>query len=204
MEIEAKYVLSKPVTPTQIEALPWAPYELLQPVTLHQHNTYFDTVDRALSRAKHSVRVRQENDILLVTLKGPGTVVAGVHSRPEWEVPTVSTEPDQWPEEIRAMLHELIGAQPLQPLFTIHNLRRAWVLRRGDLPLGEVALDEGTIEVADQKVPLHELEIELKGGTPGDLDALATMIVQHLPATPEDRSKFTRGFALLSNATGSS
>lgn len=204
MEIEAKYALREPMTPAQIEALPWAPYDLVQPAILHQHNTYFDTTDRALSKTKHSVRLRRENDILLVTLKGPGTVATGVHSRPEWEVPTASAEPDQWPEEIRTKLHELIGAEPLQPLFTIHNLRRAWVLLRDGLPLGEVALDEGTIEVADQQLPLYELEIELKGGAPGDLDALATMIVQHLPATPEDRSKFTRGFALLSNATNAS
>ncbi len=198
MEIEAKYTLSAPTTPAQIEALPWAPYQLAQPETLDQHDTFFDTVDRALSRTKHAVRVRRANERLLVTLKGPGTVENGVHSRPEWELPTTSDQPAQWPELIRSKLHDLIGEQQLAPLFTIRNGRRTWVLMRDDQVLGEVALDEGVIESGGQQLPLHELEIELKGGDENDLHALAAIIGQHLPAQPEDRSKFARGLALLS------
>ena len=198
MEIELKFALSAPVTPAQIEALPWSPYRLAQPHTLDQLDTFFDTADRALSETKHAVRVRRANEQLLVTLKGPGTVVAGVHSRPEWEVPATSEQPEQWPDAIRDQLRALIGEQPLEPLFTVQNLRRAWVLLRDDQPLGEVALDEGAIIVGERRLPMHELEIELKGGAASDLDALATMIVQQLPAQPEDRSKFARGFALLS------
>jgi len=198
MEIEAKYTLTIPVTPAQIEALPWAPYHIAQPETLDQHDTFFDTADRVLSRTKHAVRVRHANERLLVTLKGPGTVENGVHSRPEWEVPTIGEQPDQWPELIRTKLHDLIGDQHLAPLFTIHNGRRTWVLLRDEQVLGEVALDKGTIDSGGQQMPLHELEIELKGGDEGDLHALAAIIRQHLPAQPEDRSKFARGFALLS------
>lgn len=201
MEVEAKFALSAPVTPARIEALPWSPYQLAQPETLDQHATFFDTVDRALSQTRHAVRVRRANDTLVVTLKGPGTVEAGVHSRPEWEMPAASEQFKDWPSEIRAKLHELIGEQPLQPLFTIHNLRRAWMLMRDGEPLGEVALDTGTIDAGGQQLPLHELEIELKGGERRDLDVIATMIVQQLPAQPEDRSKFARGFALLNQAT---
>lgn len=198
MEIEAKWALTAPVTPDQIEALPWTPYRIAQPRTLDQHDTFFDTADHALSRTKHAVRVRQANADLLVTLKGPGTVAAGVHSRPEWERPTASEQPEQWPDLIRGKLHDLIGTQALAPLFTVHNLRRTWVLQRDDVVLGEVALDTGMIDAGGHQLPLHELEIELKGGERSDLDAVAGVITQHLPAQPEDRSKFARGFALLS------
>jgi inorganic triphosphatase YgiF len=198
MEIEAKWTLTAPVTPEQIEALRWTPYRIAQPQTLAQHDTFFDTHDRALSRTKHAVRVRHANADLLVTLKGPGTVEAGVHSRPEWELPTASERPEQWPELIRTKLHDLIGEQAVAPLFTVHNDRRTWVLLRDDAVLGEVALDTGMIESGGQQLPLHELEIELKGGERSDLQALAGLIQQQLPAQPEDRSKFARGFALLS------
>jgi inorganic triphosphatase YgiF len=201
MEVEAKYTLSALVTPAQIEALSWTPYHIAQPEIIDQHDTFFDTAERSLSQTRHAVRVRRANDRLLVTLKGPGTVAAGVHSRPELEVPTVDAAPEHWPAEIRSKLRELIGEQPLQPLFTVHNLRRTWVLMREDQRLGEVALDEGTIEAGEQHLPMHELEIELKGGTAGDLDALARMVAQYLPAQPEDRSKFARGLALLSDVT---
>lgn len=197
MEIEAKYALSAPVTPEKIATLPWAPYHVAQPETLDQHDTFFDTPDRALSRTKHAVRVRQANERLLVTLKGPDSVQDGVHSRPEWELPTISAQPDQWPELIRSKLHDLIGEQQVAPLFTVHNLRHTWVLLHENAVVGEVALDKGMIEAGGQQQQLHELEIELKGGDQKDLRALAAMIQQQLPAQPEDRSKFARGLAML-------
>lgn len=200
MEVEAKWTLATSVTPNEIETLPWSPYTLAQPKTIDQHDTFFDTADQALYQSKHVVRVRRANDDLFVTLKGPGTIARGVHSRPEWEVPTSSEDPQHWPNEIRAMLQELVGDQPLMPLFAVHNFRRTWILLRDGLPVGEVALDQGTIEAGDRQLPMHELEIELKGGAIDDLDALATMITQHLPAHPEDQSKSARGFALLTRS----
>lgn len=197
MEIEAKLTLSAPTNSEQIEALDWTPYQLGPGHQVQQHDTFFDTPDLALSQTRHAVRLRQGGTTPVVTLKGPGKVEGGVHEREELELPTTGNATDQWPQEIQARLQQLIGAQPIQPLLEVHNYRRTWVLLRDNQPIGEVALDEGSIIAGGQQEPMHELEIELKGGHRDDLTTLIHVIQQHLPAQPEDRSKFARGLTLL-------
>lgn len=197
MEVEAKFALTTRVEPEQIEALDWTPYALGQREDIDQHDTFFDTPDLALSRTRHAVRLREGGRRTVVTLKGPGKVAQGIHEREEIEEPTPGPEPNAWPEVVRDRLHTLIGNQPIQPLLQVHNNRRAWDLLHDDEVIGEVALDEGNIAAGDRSEPMHELEIELKGGSRDVLESLSAMIRQHLPAQPEDRSKFARGLALL-------
>lgn len=197
MEIEAKYRLTEPVTPSQIEALDWTPYQLGQRETVDQHDTFFDTPQRAVSQTRHAVRLREGGSRSVVTFKGPGTVEAGIHSREEIEEPTSDRAPEGWPALIRQRLHELIGEQTLEPLLEVQNLRRTWALLRDGVVVGEVALDEGTIRAGEWHEPMHELEIELKGGVRDDLAVVGALVQRQLPAQPEDRSKFHRGFALL-------
>lgn len=200
MEIEAKYTLTEPVSPEQIEALDWGAYQLGARHTIDQHDTFFDTPELALSRTRHAVRLRLGGKQLVVTLKGPGSAVQGVHSREEWEEPTGDHDPGGWPATIRQQLHELIGAQTLQPLLAVHNQRRTWELLRDGQTVGEVALDRGEITAGDEHEPMHELEIELKGGTREDLEQIGVLVRRQLPAQPEDRSKFARGLALVRHA----
>ena len=63
--------------------------------------------------------------------------------------------------------------------------------------VGEVALDRGEIIAGGRSQPMHELEIELKGGAASDLHAVQKSMMRQLPAVPENRSKFARGIALL-------
>lgn len=200
MEIEAKYTLTEPISAEQVEALDWGAYQLGKRHTIDQHDTFFDTPDLALSRTRHAVRLRTGGKQPVVTLKGPGSVVQGVHSREEWEEPTADHAPDGWPQTIRQKLQELIAEQPMQPLLAVHNQRRTWALLHNGQVVGEVALDLGEIVAGDQREPMHELEIELKGGTHDDLAAIGELVRQKLPAQPEDRSKFARGLALVRHA----
>jgi inorganic triphosphatase YgiF len=197
MEVEAKLTLSAPTEAAQIEALDWTPYQLGTGHAVQQHDTFFDTPDLALSKTRHAVRLRQGGTTSVVTLKGPGKVEGGVHEREELELPTTGNALEEWPSAIHARLQQLIGVQPMQPLLEVRNHRRIWPLLRDAQTIGEVALDEGSIVAREQQEPMHELEIELKGGSRDDLTALIAMIRQHLPAQPEDRSKFARGLALL-------
>lgn len=198
MEVEGKYRLLSPTGAEQIEALDWSPYELGSRHAIDQHDTFFDTPDLDLSRTRHAVRLR-DGDRTVVTLKGPGTVQDGVHSRPEIELPTEDRDPAGWPPDIREQLDTLIGKRDLQPILAVHNQRRVWPLLLNGQPIGEVALDDGTIEARGRVEPMHELEIELKGGTPDDLVALIRSITHGLAVAPEDRTKFERGLALLLN-----
>lgn len=200
MEIEAKFALTRPVDAEQIEAMDWTPFRLGARHTVDQHDTFFDTPDRSLSRAYHAVRVRRGGQRTVVTLKGPNTVQQGVHSREEIEEPTTGTTPDQWPSAIRARLHALIGpmfAQTIAPLLHVHNQRRTWPLLHENQVVGEVALDFGIINTGERSIPMHELEVELKGGARALLETVRDLVQRQLPAQPEDRSKFERGYALL-------
>ncbi|HEX6287980.1 MAG TPA: CYTH domain-containing protein [Herpetosiphonaceae bacterium] len=197
MEIEAKFTLTEPVSAERVEALDWGQYHLGERHTVDQHDTFFDTADRALIQTRHAVRLRAGGASAVVTLKGPATIEQGVHAREEWEEPTTGHDPAAWPDAIRQRLSDLIGAQPIAPLLAVQNRRRTWALLRGDQPIGEVALDEGAIIAGSEQEPMHELEVELKGGTRDDLEAVGRLIQAQLPAQPEDRSKFARGVALL-------
>lgn len=200
MEIEAKYTLTEPVSAEQIEALDWGAYQLGDRHTIDQHDTFFDTPELALSRTRHAVRLRTGGQHPVVTLKGPGSAVQGVHSREEWEEPTADPDPGGWPQLIRQKLQDLIAEQPIEPLLAVHNQRRTWELLRDGQIVGEVALDLGEIVAGDEREPMHELEIELKGGTRDDLATIGELVQRQLPAQPEDRSKFARGLALVRHA----
>lgn len=197
MEIEAKYLLPTPADAARIEALDWTPFTLGARHTADLHDTLWDTPDLQLSATRHAVRLRRSQDATLVTLKGPGTIEQGVHSREEIEEPAVGLDPSEWPAAIRKRLHALIDRQPIAPLVTIRNHRRTWPLLHGDRTIGEVALDEGTISAGDAREPLHELEVELKGGTRDDLEVVDQIVRRQLGAQPNDRSKAARGLALL-------
>ena len=197
MEVEAKLALTAPTAPQEVEALDWTPYQLGPRHDVQQHDTFFDTADLALSKTRHAVRLREGDATMVVTLKGPGKVAAGVHEREELELPTAAREPDGWPEAVRAQLRSLIGDQAIQPLLAVRNHRYTWALLRSGQIIGEVALDRGHIVANDHSEPMHELEIELKGGNPDDLMLLSQLAQLQLPAQPEDRSKFARGLALL-------
>lgn len=199
MEIEAKFALTQPVEANTIEAMAWEPFTLGQRAVIDQHDTFFDTHDRALSRSRHAVRVRLGGSQPLVTFKGPNSVIGGVHTREELEAPTQDEAPRGWPADIRARVEALLGDRmaELAPLLHVHNLRHAWPLLHENRVVGEVVLDRGTIMAGDRSVPMHELEIELKGGAISDLEIVQTLVQRQLPAQPEDRSKFERGFALV-------
>ena len=200
MEIEAKFTLTEAVSAEQVEALDWDAYRLGERHTVDQRDTFFDTPDLALSGTRHAVRLRTGGATPVVTLKGPGQAEQGIHSREEWEEPTDDPQPGGWPTAIRERLDTLIGAQAIEPLLTVHNQRRAWPLLREDQVICEVALDAGTIAAGTAHEPMHELEIELKGGSRDDLAAVAALVQRQLPAQPEDRSKFARGLALVQQA----
>jgi triphosphatase len=199
MEVEAKFALRQPVTPEQVETLPWAPYQVGERHVIDQHDVFLDTSDRKLGRAHYALRLRHANGRLIATLKGLGMVESGVHTREEWEGPAADHTPAGWPEEIRARLQPLVGTESLEPLLEVHNRRYMWALLRDSVQIGELALDKGTIVAAERQLSMHELEIELKGGKRSDLTALCAVVQYDLPAQPEDRSKLARGLALLEN-----
>src|SRR5262249_47417964 len=152
-----------------------------------------DTAERAITGSRHALRLRDENGKKILTLKGPGTVNAGVHERQEIEAPLPEGLADgemldytMWPHPLAAPVAQMAGLHPLAPLVEMQMHRRTWIVERNGRQVGELALDEGTIQAHGKSEPVHELELELKGaGKKNDLHSLDTRLRRMLPLAPE-------------------
>jgi inorganic triphosphatase YgiF len=162
---------------------------------------YYDTPSLSLAKRGVSLRVRHMGDrnvqaVKLADGEGGGALVR----RPEIETeiesdrPEIARIPD---EEVRRLVSEAAGTEPLAPAFVSEFGRTVWPVRFGDTEI-EVALDQGEIRAGnDRAVRVSEVELELKSGRPDRLLELALELGRSLPLSVERHSKAERGFALL-------
>ncbi|GGI67430.1 adenylate cyclase [Shewanella hanedai] len=170
-------------------------------------NAYFDTADLQLRRWDMGLRVRGCDGALEQTIKTAGSVVGGIHSRPEFNVdidktfPILSLFPEKiWPEQ--AIISSV--QSELTCLFNTDFSRRTWHIYV-DKSLIEVALDIGKIEVeiaGERRVePICELEFELMAGEASSLIKLGLQVAESLPVRLGKASKAQRGYRLASQAS---
>ena len=186
------------------------------PEERHEVTTYFDTPDLALAREGVSLRVRRGGGRRVQTVKAGGAedgVTDGLalrrstqgvdppEGRPaklaygEWEWPIERDEPDlgllaQTPID-GAATARVEGR--LEPVFVTDIRRTACVLRLDGGTRAEVALDVGSIAAGEARLPVSELELELKAGTPGPLYRLALQLHAAVPLAVLTESKAERG-----------
>jgi len=140
---------------------------------------YFDTAEHALAGRLVALRLRRENGRWVQTLKA-----AKPHSpeRLEHEVELPEGADPRAPDlalhagtEAGELLAGVLAAQGEPPL--VETYRAEVVRLRRVLPYGEAlvewSLDEGRIVAGDRIHPVAELELELKGGEPQALYAMA-------------------------------
>lgn len=161
---------------------------------------YLDTPDGRLSAARAALRLRHEGDAGWVqTAKALG---AGVLTRLEHEAPAGVGEalPDidlsrHADTPVLAAVQAALGeaGATLAPVFEteVQRLRLdqptstgAWI---------EWALDEGEVRAGGRRLPLSELEFELRSGEPAALLALAAEQVARHGLWLDTRSKAERG-----------
>lgn len=125
------------------------------PVTQKLHSVYYDTPNLDLQRLGVALRLRRVDKRWVQTIKGGGSVAAGLHQRGEWEAPVLKQQPDFTkitdPGLITLFSSANLRAQ-LRPLFTTEFTRNTRLLRLADGSEAEFCLDRGKI-VAD---PLME------------------------------------------------
>ena len=164
-------------------------------------STYYDTPDQRLSQARVALRMRRDGERHIQTLKTAGSGQAGLSVRREWEweceddALDLALLRDHLPVEL---LDDGVLEQ-LEPLFVTRFERRLWWLGgevEGEPWQVEVALDQGTIEGRGQRMPLSELELELKQGSPEILFQLAAEMARQVPMLVRDISKAQRGYQL--------
>ena len=173
--------------------------------TITLENSYYDTPTLTLARAKSAVRVRRTPDGWLQTYKTVGTSSGGLHSRHEWEMPikgnalevdallaACDDEPSK--EALRSARDDLI------PLFSTNFSRTIWHVRIEGADV-EAAIDQGEVVAVvngeTRRAPICEIELELKHGNAGALNALSAEIAQAVHGLrTDDVSKAQRGYRL--------
>jgi inorganic triphosphatase YgiF len=174
-----------------------------QPTRIHLRARYFDRADGTLARSGISLRLRLEDGVWVQTLKAPAR---GAADRQEHEVQldtAASAEPDldiarHAGTEAGARLLSALGSEKATGLQESHRtdvVRHALLLRTRH-GIVELALDTGHIEAAGRSRPVHEIEFELKRGSPADVVTAALPWVRRHGLWLDAVSKGERGHLL--------
>lgn len=161
---------------------------------------YFDTADRRLAAAGMALRLRQEGDDWVQTLKGRGD---GVMQRLEHEVALAAADEMPALDPARhagtpagdALARLLADGAPLLPMFRTDIQRLQRRVRSGGATI-ELAFDEGRILAGERELAVCEIEFELISGPPAALLALAARWVLRHRLWLDVRSKAERGWRL--------
>ena len=202
MEIEAKFAVPDEATWLRLQTIDrLAGYAVSPGETKQVHDTFMDTLDRAILASRHVCRKREVGGQIVMTLKSGQTVEGAVHRREELEI-TLERELSigQWPRsEIRDRLLSLVGNVTLVPLFDQHQTRIVRWVTQGERTVAEMSVDKVELSLKGREQSYFEVELELKAaGTEEDLAPMAACLADEWHLQPEPRSKFSRALALAS------
>lgn len=133
-------------------------------------DTYFDTPDWRIHRARYTCRLRRKNGAAELTLKAMAEAEGGIRSRREITaaLPGAEADPLAAPGRAGEALRAVCGRQPLQPLFRLVTTRTTYHVADDQGRLAEVALDETAIPLeGEEPARLTRVEVEVP---PGALD----------------------------------
>jgi len=194
---------------------PWV-QRLIMPYSqriIEMKSQYYDTKNQDLSRRQMTLRMRQEGDLHVVTIKGSDKSNSALHQRQEWSVELEDWDGDlstgldtSWflrsavsdgdPDNMLREALRLVDKKPLIEICQADFVRTAFDVGYGDT-LMELALDYGTLTAGELSETVNELELELKEGDVRDLVELGQELQARLPLEPETKSKFARCVAML-------
>lgn len=172
-------------------------YSCDDPEHIQVLDRYYDTEDLSLLRDGYACRLRSEGDRTLVTIKGLGEVVDGVHRRQELEeVISGDVDPRTWPAgPARELVLRRIGERPLIPLVELHQARARRRIHRAGHAVGILSLDRTMARSAGHTLTWWELEIELhREDDLADLKRLSQILQSLFALRPEAESKFLRAW----------
>ncbi|QHJ12801.1 Inorganic triphosphatase [Paraglaciecola mesophila] len=167
-------------------------------------NDYFETPQRTLRKHDIGLRIRGHNGEFEQTVKTKGRVIAGMHQRPEYNVPLPTPdlkldlfEREIWPQSINVTELE----SQLYTMFSTDFLRHTYLITWDNTTQIELVFDIGKITANGRHVDICEIELELKSGEPRQLFELAMQLVNITPLRFGLRSKAARGYQLADNRT---
>jgi CHAD domain-containing protein len=201
MEIEAKLVVPDSATVEALRALDsWAGYQLLPGAAVSIIDSYVDTSNRAILAAGFACRLRKKPDGVLVTLKGFGAPVEGIHRREEREIsiPAVSA-PASWPDgPVKDEVIGMCAGKTLRPLCTIRQERFVREVMAGERHVAIQSLDAVTVDAHGDQRGWWEVEIELlPQGSEADLSVMRDWAIVTYGLSLARTSKFETAMAFL-------
>lgn len=190
------------IAPAQLVRLKRHPllrkHQVTRPATRRLHNIYYDTPKLELHKSSMALRLRRAGRQWLQTLKGGGSVKAGMHQRNEWEMPVSraaldfsSPQAAEWQKHLPLRLRK-----KLQPVFVTDFSRTSRMLDWQGAQI-ELCMDRGEVRTEQRSVTICELELELKSGEPRQLFELALALLEIVPLELEQVSKAEQGYRLL-------
>ena len=187
VEFELKYRASEKIQKTVIERSqgPW--------LMIAMETTYYDTPDGALEKLHYTLRRRLENGVSVCTVKTP---IQG-YGRGEWECRCEDiTEGIGALCKLGAPRELLVLTGPgVVPVCGAAFSRLAGLVEFEGAVL-ELALDDGVLMGGGREIPLREVEVELKSGSPEAAVAFAERLAARFALHREEKSKFRRALAL--------
>ena len=197
----SEFELKLAITPRQLTHLKHAPW-------LARHvcgpgkggrlvSVYFDTEDLALWKQRATLRVRKDNEAYIQTFKEENRGSNTGLGRLEWEHSVRGATPDISCARKKKFgglnLTKLKGS--LKPVFVTTVYRYTLPLRYRGSKL-ELSLDRGEIKSGRRRLPIHEVEVELKRGKRASVIELGREIALRLDAAYGVASKAERGYSL--------
>lgn len=151
---------------------------------------YYDTPDGALAEKKWTLRVRQENEKSVVTLKTPGSGYA----RGEWECAGMRPGPALETLARLGAPQEILKLQgkALLVLCGAEFTRKLLPLRLPDGTEAELCLDEGALVGNGRRRRFSEVELEYKRGDKTAFLDFSRALSARFSLSEEKKSKFVR------------
>ncbi len=171
--------------------------------TQRLRTAYFDTPDLKLAANGVALRVRQEGDRFIQTLKtvnsaSPGDSAAvAVRREWEWIVAGEAVDTGVLSDPAVAGLVPAAALDALECLFITDFRRTTLLLRPDTLTAVELAVDDGAIYAGGNSLPVGEVELELKAGKVASLFDLALTLQAAIPMRIGTDSKAEAGLRLV-------
>ncbi|MGO9771399.1 MAG: CHAD domain-containing protein [Roseiarcus sp.] len=160
---------------------------------------YFDTAAGDLKKKRMVLRVRKTGrGVPQMGLKwAPASGSFFSRGEAEVRIPVMRPDISLFDSPIAAEIERATEGRPLEPRFETLVKRRVRLMKLSRSEI-EVAFDEGAVIAGDRRLPIREIELELKSGEEIELYELAIQLVETLPLGLHVTSKAERGYMLVS------
>src|SRR5688500_3484224 len=175
-----------------------------EPSTEKLRSIYFDTPTYSLREMGVSLRLRQQGNGWVQTVKADKGISGGISNPIELEAPVKEDKPDLERiahTELGRAVKKAVGQAPLRPLFETSVRRTKHSISANGSEM-ELAFDEGELKAKSRSRKLCEAELELKSGQVSGLLETAERIFVGSELELSTQSKSDLGYELVLGTKG--